>query len=97
MFCRFSCLFGEYVKNMLTIGFLDYFSREVRPLNKLMRIEDVKHGDLIDGKEVVEVVHRFDVVVRKYYVRLVCRGGWPVVGGYVGRMVEVQPVGRSRY
>lgn len=54
-------------------------------------IEEVQKGDCINGKKVVEVLHRFDVMVREKYVRLVLEGGWPIVDGYMGRdMVEIE-------
>ena len=50
-------------------------------------IQDVKKGDIINGKKVVEVLHR----LHANYVRLVLEGGWPIVDGYIGqKMVEVE-------
>lgn len=50
-------------------------------------IENVREGDRINGKEVVEVLHR------NYarYVRLILEGGRDIVDGYMGRdTVEVE-------
>jgi hypothetical protein len=54
------------------------------------RIEEVEKGDRINGKPVVEVLHRFDVMTREHYARLVLAGGWPIVDGYFGKLVEVE-------
>lgn len=52
-----------------------------------MPIEQVQKGDIINGKKVVEVLHR----LHANYVRLVLEGGWPIVDGYIGqKMVEVE-------
>lgn len=54
-------------------------------------IEQVKKGDIINGKRVVEALHRFDVIVRRKYVRLVLEGGRDIVDGYIGKKtVEVE-------
>jgi len=57
-------------------------------MKKLVRLEEVKKGDIINGKKVVEVLHR----LHAGYVRLILEGGWPIVDGYIsqGRMVEVE-------
>lgn len=55
-----------------------------------IRIEEVQKGDLINGKKVVEVLHRFDVMVRKWYARLVLEGGRDIVDGYFGKTVEIE-------
>jgi len=48
-------------------------------------IEKVQKGDYINGKQVVEVLHR----IHANYVRLVVEGG-SIVDGYIGKkMVEV--------
>lgn len=50
-------------------------------------IEEVRKGDRINGKEVVEVLHR----THARYVRLILEGGRDIVDGYMGRdMVEVE-------
>ncbi len=50
-------------------------------------IEEVREGDRINGKEVVEVLHR----THARYVRLILEGGRDIVDGYMGRdMVEVE-------
>lgn len=50
-------------------------------------IEEAREGDIINGKKVVEVLHR----LHANYVRLVLEGGWPIVDGYIGqKMVEVE-------
>ena len=49
-------------------------------------IEKVKRGDIINGKKVVEAHHR----LYAKYVRLILEGGWPIVDGYFGQMVEVE-------
>ena len=58
-------------------------------------IEEVQVGDVINGKKVVEVLHRLDVMVRKKYVRLILEGGRDIVDGYMNQdkvMVERQAV-----
>jgi len=55
-------------------------------VKQTVRIEEVKKGDRINGKKVVEVLHR----LHANYVRLILEGGWPIVDGYIGqKMVEV--------
>lgn len=49
-------------------------------------IEEVREGDYIKGKKVVEVLHR----LHARYVRLVLEGGWPIVDGYMGEKVIVE-------
>ena len=50
-------------------------------------IEQVREGDVINGKKVVEVLHR----LHANYVRLILEGGWPIVDGYIGqKTVEVE-------
>jgi len=50
-------------------------------------IQDVKKGDIINGKRVVEVLHR----LHARYVRLILEGGRDIVDGYIGqKMVEVE-------
>lgn len=49
-----------------------------------IKIEEVQKGDIVKGKEVVEVLHRCTG-----YVRLVLKGG-EVVDGYRGQKVEVR-------
>lgn len=44
-------------------------------------IEEVREGDYIKGKKVVEVLHR----LHARYVRLVLEGGRDIVDGYMGR------------
>jgi len=51
-----------------------------------IKIEHVHVGDKINGKKVVEVVHRLHCG----YVRIILEGGWPIVDGYEGKMVEVE-------
>lgn len=51
-----------------------------------VKIEQVKQGDRINGKTVVEVLHR----LHAGYVRLVLEGGWPIVDGYLGKLVEIE-------
>lgn len=57
-----------------------------------LRIEDVKKGDKIGGKRVAEVLHRFDVMTREHYARIVLAGGRDILDGYFGKMVEVDEV-----
>lgn len=57
----------------------------------MVKLEEVQKGDSINGKKVVEVLHRNSVG----YVRLILEGGWPIIDGYVGpghapKMVEVE-------
>lgn len=47
-------------------------------------IEDVQIGDIINGKKVVDVLHR----LHANYVRVVLKGG-AIVDGYMGKKVEV--------
>jgi hypothetical protein len=54
-------------------------------------IQDVKKGDIINGKRVVEVLHR----LHARYVRLILEGGRDIVDGYVGDMVEIDTVQHS--
>lgn len=54
-----------------------------------VKIEDVRVGDVVQGREVVEVLHRDHCG----FVRLVLRGGWPVVEGYRGKLLEVERKG----
>jgi hypothetical protein len=51
-------------------------------------VEQVRVGDIDPktGKRVVEVLHR-DFV---QYVRAVLEGGWPIIDGYYGTIVEVE-------
>lgn len=51
-------------------------------------IEQVEKGDRINGKKVVEVLHR----LHARYVRLIFEGGWPILDGYTHKkiMVEVE-------
>ena len=50
-------------------------------------IEEVREGDYIKGKKVVEVLHR----LHARYVRLVLEGGRDIVDGYiVQKIVEVE-------
>jgi len=59
-------------------------------MKETVKIEQVRVGDHINGKKVVEVLQRFDVMVREKYVRLVLEGG-NIVDGYEGqKMVEVK-------
>lgn len=54
-------------------------------------IEQVQKGDYIGGKKVVEALHRFDVMVGKWYVRLILEGGRDIVDGYLGtKTVEIE-------
>lgn len=54
-------------------------------------IEEVKLGDYINGKRVVEVLRRFDVVVHRWYVRIVLEGGRDIIDGYFGtKTVEIE-------
>ncbi|MCM8901297.1 hypothetical protein KVG29_08700 [Caldicoprobacter algeriensis] len=56
-----------------------------------VRIEEVQKGDFINGKKVVEVLHRFDLVVHKWYVRLILEGGRDIVDGYFGtKIIEIE-------
>ncbi|HOV79552.1 MAG TPA: hypothetical protein PK728_05545 [Bacillota bacterium] len=55
-------------------------------MKQTIPIEHVQKGDRIDGKKVVEVLHR----THADYVRLVLEGGWPVVHGNMGKMVEIE-------
>lgn len=60
-------------------------------MKALIPIQAVKKGDRIGGKEVVNVLHRFDVMVRENYTRITLdNGGWPIVDGYDGKMIEVE-------
>jgi len=50
-------------------------------------IESVREGDRINGKKVVEVLHR----IHAKYVRLVLEGGRDIVDGYIGqKTVEIE-------
>ncbi|HOV80381.1 MAG TPA: hypothetical protein PK728_09795 [Bacillota bacterium] len=55
-------------------------------MKQTIPIEHVKKGDIINGKKVVEVLHR----THANYVRLVLEGGWPIVHGSTGKKVEVE-------
>lgn len=60
-------------------------------MKKIVRLEEVKKGDIIGGKKVVEVLHR----LHANYIRLILEGGWPIVDGYIdeGKMVEIEREG----
>lgn len=50
-------------------------------------IEQVQQGDRVNGKKVVEVLHR----LHARYVRLVLEGGRNIVDGYMGeKTVEIE-------
>lgn len=50
-------------------------------------IEEAREGDRINGKKIVEVLHR----LHARYVRLVLEGGRDIVDGYMGRdTVEIE-------
>ncbi|NPV30753.1 MAG: hypothetical protein HPY58_14185 [Firmicutes bacterium] len=50
-------------------------------------IEEAREGDRINGKKVVEVLHR----LHARYVRLILEGGRDIVDGYMGRdTVEIE-------
>lgn len=51
-------------------------------------IEQVKVGDIDvkTGKRVVDVLDR----AHAQYVRAILEGGWPILDGYYGTMVEVE-------
>lgn len=49
-------------------------------------IEEIKVGDIAKGKKVVNVLHRNHA----RYVRATLEGGWPIVDGYWGQVVEVE-------
>lgn len=55
-----------------------------------VKIEEVQKGDRINGKPVAEVLHRFDVMVREHYARIVLAGGREIVDGYFGKLVEIE-------
>ena len=57
-------------------------------VNQKIPIEDVKHGDRVNGQQVVEVLHRYNG-----YVRLVLED-CSVVDGYRGRTVVQIDKGR---
>lgn len=54
-------------------------------MKETVKIEQVRVGDRINGKKVVEVLHR----LHARYVRLILEGG-SIVDGYEGKMVEVE-------
>ncbi len=63
------------------------------PLKMTVPIEDVRKGDRINGKMVVEVLHR----LHANYVRLVLEGGRPIVDGYMRRdKVEIERFNERR-
>ncbi len=55
-------------------------------------IQQLRVGDVDPktGKKVAEVLQRFDVMVGRIYIRGVLEGGWPLIDGYQGKMVEVE-------
>lgn len=52
-------------------------------------IQEVREGDRINGKPVVEILQRFDVMVRQNFARLVLAGR-EVVSGCFGDRVEIE-------
>jgi|LSQX01.3.fsa_nt_gb hypothetical protein len=49
-------------------------------------IEKAQVGDVIDGKPVVDVLHRNHAS----YVRLTLEGGWPIADGRFGDTIVVE-------
>lgn len=63
------------------------------PVEAYSAIEEVRKGDRINGKRVVEVLHR----LHANYVRLVLEGGRPIVDGYMRRdKVEIERFNERR-
>jgi len=54
-------------------------------VKETVRIEEVQKGDIINGKEVVDVLRR----AHAGFVRLTLRGG-DTIGGYIGKLIEVE-------